>query len=129
MKHFKEDNAEDNKNIKLWIWLTVAIVLILLIITISILIYKYVNTEDYVNNKMAQLVTDYFERDIKENAVGVNRLLVTLPTLQDAGFNIKSIKGKKGVVEEAFSYVIIENPEEKDVTKMIYIIENHLYGD
>lgn len=112
-------------------WIVVVIVVILTTI-ISFSVYKITNSEEYVNNKMTKLVTKYYEEDMKENTIGVNRLIVTLQTLKDAGFNIRGVKGKAGVstdLSKAFSYIIIENPDEIDRGKVVYTIENHLSGE
>lgn len=137
MKHAKEDNNDSNKKSKikhkmLWVELSILVIIIAITITIAVLMYRYTNTEEYANKKMIELVTKYYERDIKENAVGVNRLIVTLQTLEDAGFEIKGVKGKPGVSEDltkAYSYIIIENPNETHKDKIIYTIENHLNGE
>jgi len=109
----------------------VIVAITVIIATVASVLYV-TNTEDYINNQMTKVVTQYYERDMKENMVGVNRLIVTLQTLKDAGFNIKKIEGKKGVPKDltkAFSYIIIQNPEETDYNKIIYTIENHLFGE
>ena len=129
MKHAKEESNENNDKEDKRLWIGLVITLILLLIGISTWFLYYTNTEEYVNGKMTELVTEYFETNIKDNAAGVGRLMVTLQTLEDAGYNIGAIEGKKGVSGDAFSYVIIENPEELDVSKITYIIENHLYEE
>ena len=127
-KHAREDNKANNKT--KYIGLCVSIVIIIIVVVFCI--YKITYTEEYANKKMTKLVTKYYERDLKENTVGVGRLIVTLQTLKDADFNIRGVKGKPGVskdLNEAFSYIIIENLEETDIDKIVYTIENHLNGE
>lgn len=134
MKHTKENKVvlklkKILKSKKVLIGISIVIFLAILIL---FSIYKITNAEEYVNNKMTKLVTKYYEENIKENAIGTGRLIVTLQTLKDAGFNIRAVKGKRGVSKDltkAFSYVIIENPEETDAAEIVYIIENHLNGE
>ena len=153
MKHAKEDNEDNienkiveettveqsvnNKEIpkRVWIILYTLSFIIILIAVSCFVTYKITYTEEYANKRMTELVTEYFERDVKANVARMGRLIVTVKTLEDAGFRIdgiRGIKGKPGVSEDlskAFSYVIIENIEETDPTKIIYTIENHLSGE
>jgi len=132
MRHAEEETGKHAKikSEKFWIWVLLSIIVIAIIALISL--YMITNTEEYANKKMTELVSQYYETNLKRNSAPVNRIIVTLQTLEEAGFNISGVKGKPGVSEDlskAFSYIIVENSEETDKEKITYIIENHLNGE
>ena len=130
MDNIAKEKEENSKKLKKPLIAIITIVIIAIVTTI--VIYKVTYTQEYANKKMTKIVAKYYEENFKENSAQIGRLIVTLQTLEDAGYSIKGITGKPGVskdLNQAFSYVIIENPEETDKDKIIYTIENHLNGE
>ena len=90
---------------------------------------KKPSTKGTADKAMTALVTTYYEEKIKGNVFGVNQQKVTLQALEEAGYDISSVidKGEYDKTK-TYSLVKIENPNETDVDKIKYTVENHLDG-
>ncbi len=103
----------------------------MIIITVSLLVlflflsYKIYNSKE---NIMKRYVSKYYDETIRGKVIGIDRQIVTIRDLEKAGFNINEFKEKCNM-EESFSYVILENPKERDIEKIKYTVENHLVCD
>ena len=110
-----------NKNI---IILT-SITLMILIIFIPIIIFGSKISKDTLEKEMETMVSEFYDNNIKGKVIGMNRQIVTVEDLKNQGFDISLFEKAKCKLE-SFSYVILEDPKEEDISKIKYTVEHHL---
>ena len=122
--------VSDNKST----WVVAVIVVLIVIVSVMIIIgqLRKISAND-LEKDMTSMVSKYFDENIRGKVIGINKQIVTVETLERAGYDIKNLKDPNSGTAcdkvESFSYVVITDPAETDYDKISYSVENHLTCD
>lgn len=112
-------------------WAVAGIVVLIVIVSVIIIIgqLRKISAND-LEKDMTSMVSKYFDENIRGKVIGINKQIVTVETLERAGYDIKNLKDPNSGTDcdkvESFSYVVIADPSETDFDKIVYSVENHL---
>ena len=117
----------DNKST--WVVGVVAVLIVIVSVMIIVGQLRKISASD-LEKDMTSMVSKYFDENIRGKVIGINKQIVTIETLENAGHDIKNLKdpnsGTACDKTESFSYVVIADPAETDYDKITYSVENHL---
>lgn len=119
----KKDNKIVNFLLKYKIILIVAI--LFLVIMITYVLYKS-NSRINLEEKLLSIVETYYNDKIKGKVIGIKEQIVTLNTLEKAEYDITIFKEANCDLEESYSSVILEDPNETNLDKIKYSIQCYL---
>lgn len=108
----------------------VGIIILAIIIIISLFGYFLVkDSNESIDEKMTELVDDYYKTKIKDWVFGVDKHKITLRSLEDANYNIEVFKEHNCNFETSYSYVVIDETKEINPDNSKYTIETFLMCD
>ena len=124
----KENKKRSKKEIlKKWFLPGAAILIFIFALVFSSLEGKNreVNDEYNLEEEMAEMVSSFYDKNIKGKVIGVDKQIVTLKDLQSQAYDINHFIIAECDLE-SYSYVVLDDPQETDVKKIKYTIEHHL---
>ena|GEM_PF-6153155 len=110
----------------------IVVVLVVIAVVAAVLLVRHLRRTSAADleSNMKTMASRYFDEKIRGNVIGINKQIISVGTLEKAGYDISGLKDPESGIacdkENSFSYIIIGDPAETDYDKITYTVENHL---